>query len=159
MPAESAGEAGIGLPPFLWRPLARGLAACLTLAAVLWAVGVPRYLDLGFYPQQFFAAVLALALPVAYLTLPARRFAERTVVPWYDCVAALVSFAAVSYVAVYYPDIVNLIFARPPAAYLPGLIIIVLLLEALRRTTGWTLVIIIAVFLSLIHISEPTRPY
>jgi len=147
MPAETNGKAGFGLSPGVWRPLADGLAACLTLAAVLWTLNVPRHFGLAFYPQQYIAMVLALALPVAYLTLPARRSAVRDTVPWYDCLAAAVSFVAVVYVAVRYPDLVNRIFARPASAYLPGLVIVILLLEALRRTTGWVLVAIIATFL------------
>src|SRR5690606_13943566 len=51
------------------------------------------------------------------------------------------------YVTIEYPNIVNLIFTGPPEAYIPGALIIVLLLEAVRRATGWALVIIIVVFL------------
>ncbi len=147
MAATGGGKAAFGLSVFVWRPLAQGLAACLTLVAVLWALGVPRQVGLALYPQQFIAAILALTLATAYLTLPARRAAARRIVPWYDCVAALASFTAVAYVAIRYPDVVNLIFARPAAAYLPGLVIIVLLLEALRRATGWALTIIVSLFL------------
>jgi len=131
----------------IWRLAANGLAACLTLTAVLWAMGVPRMAGVGFYPQQFMAAILAFALPVAYLTLPAQRDRPRRIPPWYDVVAAAISFAAAAYVALRYPDVVNLIFARPVQAWLPGLVIAVLLLEALRRATGWALVVIIAAFL------------
>ncbi len=132
----------------IWRFVANGLAACLTLVAVLWAIGVPRMLGVGFYPQQFMAAILAFALPVAYLTLPARRDRTRATVPWYDVAAAAVGFVAAAYVALRYPDVVNLIFSRPTEAWLPGLLIAFLLLEALRRATGWALVVIIAAFLA-----------
>jgi TRAP transporter 4TM/12TM fusion protein len=145
--AGTEGKAGFGVPPALWRPVASVLAICLTLLAVAWSLNVPRSLGLSFYPQQFLAAVLAFALPAAFLMLPARRGTERAVVPWYDCLFAALSFLAVGYVAVRYPQVVNLVFSKPPSAYVPGLVTILLLLEALRRATGWTLVIIIAVFL------------
>lgn len=144
---KTEGRAGFGLPPGVWRPITGVLAFCLILIAVCWSLNLPRSFGMAFYPQQFLAAVLALALPMAFLMLPAQRGAERVVAPWYDCLFALLSLLAVGYVAVGYPQIVNFIFSKPPSAYVPGLIAIPLLLEALRRTTGLSLVIIIGVFL------------
>ena len=79
--------------------------------------------------------------------LPARRRTGRTHVPWYDAVAALLGLLAAGYVAVRYPQLVNQTFFRPPAIYIPGVIIVVLILEALRRSTGWVLVTIVVVFI------------
>ncbi|MCT7378434.1 TRAP transporter permease [Chelativorans salis] len=137
-----------GLPPGIWRPIVGALSVCLTLTAVAWSLNLPRSFGMAFYPQQFMAVVLAFALPIVFLMLPGQRGATREVAPWYDCLLALAAFAAVAYVALRYPQVVNFIFSRPPSAYVPGLVIILLLLEALRRTTGWALVIIIAVFLA-----------
>jgi TRAP transporter 4TM/12TM fusion protein len=132
-----------GAPSIAGR-VARGLAAGLTLLAVAWSLDLPRYLGWAFYPQQFIAATLAVTLAVAFLTLPARRGATRTSVPWYDVGAALAGFLAAGYIAVRYPDLVNSIFLRPPEAYIPGAIVALLVLEALRRATGWALVVIVA---------------
>lgn len=136
-----------GLPEHVWRPLVSLLSVLLTLLSIAWALAVPRAVGLAFYPQQFMSAILALAMPLAFLMLPARRGADRPVVPWYDCVAALLAFSALSYITWNYSAIVNLIFAGPPQSYIPGVILILLLLEAVRRATGWALVIIIGVFL------------
>lgn len=141
------GEAVRGLSARFWRPVADGLAILLILTGIAWALNVPRYLDLGFYPQQFFALILAFALPLAFLLLPARRESTRTCVPWIDVVLACISLASVLYIAVNYPDLVLQIFNKPVNVWLPGLIVIFLLLEALRRATGWALVVIILVFL------------
>jgi TRAP transporter 4TM/12TM fusion protein len=145
IPAD--GRPGIGLSPSVWRPIVEALAIGLTLIAIGWSLSLHRSLGLSFYPQQFVSAVLTLALPIAFLSLPASRTGERTVVPWYDCLAAMLAFAASGYVTLRYPQVVNLIFAMPATAYVPGIIIIALLLEAVRRATGWALVIIISVFL------------
>ncbi|ADZ69482.1 TRAP transporter permease [Polymorphum gilvum] len=147
MAGSIGGEAGSGLARRYWKPIADGLALLLTLTAICWALSVPRHLGVGFYPQQFFAAILALALPIAYLSLPARRDAARERVPWVDIALAVLSFAAVFYIAIRYPDLVLKIFSRSPEIWIAGLLVIVLVLEALRRATGWALVIIIAVFL------------
>lgn len=147
MNAATERRASNGLPKYIWQPVAGFLAICLTALAVAWALALPRTFGMAFYPQQFMAAILALTLPIAFLTLPARRSSDREVVPWYDVLAAIISFAALAYITWYYPNIVNLIFTGPPEAYVPGVIIILLLLEATRRATGWALVIIIVVFL------------
>jgi TRAP transporter 4TM/12TM fusion protein len=141
------GGAVRGLSPRFWRPVSDLLAILLILTAIAWATNVPRYLGLGFYPQQYFALVLAFTLPVAFLRFPARRGLERIQLPWFDLGLAVLSFIAVSYIAVNYPELVLLIFSRPIAVWLPGLVVTLLVLEALRRATGWALVIIISVFL------------
>ena len=129
------------------KPVADVLAACLVLTAIGWAMSFQRQIGLDLYPQQFFAAVLFFTLPIAYLTMPARRGTERLSVPWYDLALAALSMLAVGYVAVSYPTLVLQIFTRPPELWITGLVIILLTLEALRRSTGWALVLIIAAFI------------
>ncbi|WP_254656276.1 TRAP transporter permease [Jannaschia sp. CCS1] len=135
------------MPPHLWRPVAQGLAALLTLLAMAWALSLQRAVGLNLYPQQFFAAILALALPLAFLSLPARRGVEREAVPYLDVALAIAAFVAIGYVAWHYSRLVLLIFSRPAEIWGPGLVILILTLEALRRATGWALVVIILVFL------------
>lgn len=129
------------------KPVADLFAACLVLLAMGWALSLQRQLGLDLYPQQFFAGILFFAMPLAFLTLPARRHQERTEVPVYDIVLSVVSMVAVGYVAVAYPDLVLMIFSRPPELWITGVIIVLLLMETLRRATGLALVIIISVFL------------
>lgn len=147
LPSEQHGGWG-ELSPHFWRPLAGFLAASITILSAGWALGLPLYFSLALYPQQFVAAVLALALPLAFLMLPARRGTERAGVPWYDAIAALLGLIAAAYIAIRYPDIVNQIFLRPPEAYIPGIVLIVLLIEALRRASGWPLVVIVVAFIA-----------
>lgn len=140
------GKAVSGLPRSVWGPVADLLALMIPVTAAAWAFSLQRQLGLGLYPQQFFAVILMFTLPAAYLTLPARRLQQREIVPWYDVALAVVSALAVGYIAVRYPQLVLMIFGRPAAVWVPGLIVILLTLEALRRATGWALVIIIAAF-------------
>lgn len=129
------------------KPVADLFAACLVILAIGWALSLQRQLGLDLYPQQFFAGILFFALPLAFLTLPARRHIERTEVPVYDVLLSVLAMVAVGYVALAYPDLVLMIFSRPPELWITGAVIVLLLLEALRRATGFALVIIIAVFL------------
>ena len=141
------GEAARGFSSSLWRPVADGLAALLILTAIIWALNVPRWFGVSFYPQQFFAVILGFALPTAFLSLPARRGTIRQVVPLYDAGLALLGLVTVFFIAHNYPDLVLMIFSRPLSVWLPGAVVILLTLEALRRATGWALVVIITVFL------------
>ena len=140
-------EAVSGLLPGGWRLVSDVLAAALTLMAIGWALSFQRTIGLDLYPQQFFAAMLAITLALAFLTLPAKRMMIRPTVPWYDAGLALVSLIAVGYVAVRYPELILMIFSRPAELWIPSFLIVILTLEALRRASGWALVIIIGAFL------------
>jgi TRAP transporter 4TM/12TM fusion protein len=124
------------------------LAIALTLGAVLWSVGIYQILALELYAEQFSCAMLAAGLALAYLHLPARRHAPKPAIPWYDWVLAGASAAAAMYIAVRFPHLVDIILLRPTDAVIAGSVLIVLLLEALRRGTGLTLPVIVALFLA-----------
>ncbi len=133
--------------PALTRWIEGILASLLTLGAIAWAVGIYQMLELSIYNEQFEAAMLAVALALAYVHLPARRGATRDRVPWYDWIAVIASLGAAGYLALRYASIVDIILLRPVDAVAVGAIIIVLLLESLRRATGKVLPLIIIVFI------------
>ena len=147
MTTSGGGRAARGLPDGIARGLADVLAVLMVLAVIGWAAGVPRMLGTSYYPQQFFALILGLVLPIAYLTYPAVRGTLRETVPWWDVALALASMLVLGFIAVEYTRLVNQIFMRPPEIWISGLITTFLVLEALRRATGWALVIIILAFL------------
>lgn len=123
------------------------LASLLTLGAMAWAVGIYQILDLSIYTEQFAAAMLAVALALAYVHLPARRGAARRCVPWYDWIAVIASLGAAGYLAVRYASIVDIILLRPVDAVAVSVILIVLLMESLRRATGNVLPALVIVFI------------
>ncbi len=127
--------------------LGGALATALTLASIAWALDLPLWLRLDIYPAQFYAAMLALSLPLAFLALPARRLSARYAVPWYDALAALAGFCAAAYLTWQYQALVDLILLRPRGGVIAGAVAIALSLEALRRSTGWTLPAICAAFI------------
>jgi TRAP transporter 4TM/12TM fusion protein len=132
-------------------PVGRIVAATFSVALVvisaMWALAVPRRLGLAFYTEQFVCVILGLALAVAFLRLPADRTTVRRHVPWFDWIAAAVGLGIGAYMAIYYPDLVNFLLMRPASIVIPGALLIVLLLEATRRATGYALVTIVIVFL------------
>ncbi|MBE0598683.1 MAG: TRAP transporter fused permease subunit [Desulfuromonadales bacterium] len=129
------------------RILVTLLASVLTLGAVAWGADLYRRIGLEIYNEQFLAVMLTIALSLAFLNLPARKGAPRGRVAWYDLVAAVAVWVAGGYLAIHYPNLVDLILLRPPDAVAVGCVLILLTLEALRRSIGKVLVIIVSVFL------------
>jgi TRAP transporter 4TM/12TM fusion protein len=113
-------------------------AVVLTCAVVAVTADLFRKAGLSLYTEQYLAGLMALALPLLYLHVPAhgRRGTRSGPVPWYDLIAAAVSFAAMVYVAIRFPSLSELVSARPWDGLIVAAIVIVLILEGLRRTTG-----------------------
>ena len=83
---------------------------------------------------------------------------EKKELPWYDAAAAVVGFAATGYLAVFYPRIVDLVYLRQTDSVIVSVILIVLLIEALRRATGPVLPILVIVFISVCAVGQlPAR--
>src|SRR5215218_7644035 len=114
---------------------------------------------LSLYTEQYLAGLMALAMPLLYLHVPAggRRGVRSGPVPWYDLVAAAVSFVAMIYVAIRFPALSELVSARPWDGLIVAAVVIALIFEGLRRTTGMGLfyTTIFFFFLALVGGSLP----
>ncbi len=126
--------------------LASGLAVAIVLIAAAWSLDVPRMLGVAFYPAQFLSLVLGLSVAVAFLTRSRHGTAHEKTPPWHDLVAAVLGLGAGIMMAIRYPALVDLVLLRPPEAVAIGIVILPLILEALRRVAGPTLVIVVLFF-------------
>ncbi|MCG6876130.1 MAG: TRAP transporter fused permease subunit [Betaproteobacteria bacterium] len=122
------------------------LAMLLTLGGIGWALDAYNRVGIAIYDQQYLAGMLAIALALAFLKFPFRG-KQKTRLPWYDAVAAVVIFAATGYLAVFYPRIVDLAYLRQADSVIVSVILVVLLIEALRRATGPVLSILVTLFI------------
>ena len=129
------------------RTLVDIVAIALTLGSIAWAADVYRRIGLVLYTEQFLAAMLGLALPLVYLTVPAVK-GRGGRCPWYDMLAAAVAFGACVYVVIAYPQLANEIVYHPLDAMIVSPILLILIIEGLRRAVGWVLVILLMVFLA-----------
>lgn len=87
MAETNVGEGGapvVQLGPAL-KGVTTALALALTLGSLAWAADLLRMFGILLFNEQHLAIALALALPLLYLSVPARE-GPRTSVPWYDLV-------------------------------------------------------------------------
>lgn len=126
------------------------MAAALTCAVVAISADLFRRTGLNLYTEQYMAGLLALAMPLVYLSVPAGAGRTRTgPVPWYDLAFAALSFAAAVYAAVRFPALSEQVSTRPWDGLVAAGALVLLLLEGLRRTTGLALMLVTAGFLAL----------
>jgi TRAP transporter 4TM/12TM fusion protein len=145
MPGQKLPSLGRAALPYPAK-LIDALAVLLTLGGIGWALDVYNRLGIPLYDQQYLAGMLAIALAFAFLKFPIRG-KIKTDLPWYDAVASVTVFAATSYLGVFYPRIVDLAYLRQTDSVIVSVILVVLLIEALRRATGPILSILVTVFI------------
>lgn len=136
------------LPPRVGKPVVQLLGAAVSVAALAWAANLYRELGWNFLAEQFLAVVLGLSMAVVYLTHRARRTfdEDRFSVPIWDVALAALSLAVGIYFAINYPDMLGGFFHPAPVALVATWVMFALVIEALRRTAGLPLVIVIACF-------------
>ncbi len=131
------------------RRLIFAAASLLTLGSIGFALQFYRnVLGLLLYNEQFLAGMIGLGMALVYLTQPARRATPRTVIPWYDWLLAALSLALGIWIALRFPTLSEDMTTRPPDGLIAAFLTVPLVLEALRRSVGWALTIVVLVFLA-----------
>jgi len=106
------------------------------------------FLRITFQTKQSEAFIMSMLLLMTYLLFPIRKKEKYfKKIPFYDYLLAIVSMASVLYLfAVYnrYAEFADVYF--PDIIF--GLIAIIVVLEATRRTLGWVLPLIVVIFLA-----------
>ncbi len=132
------------------RTLTKVLLIILPLGTIFESADLFRKIGIVFYPEQFYAALFSLAATLVYLFVPAGKGRERTgPVPWYDIIAAIISFVAWIYIAINYPRFSEFSTGFPISGVVVAFVVIVLLLEGLRRTSGLGITFVALGFLIL----------
>ena len=111
-------------------------AFAITFTAVFWSSGAPLWFDWRVYPEQILLVALALAMAVAFLTRPGSF-------QYLSIILAILSLLFGSWLAVRFPILSENVFYHPTEALLVSLLGLVLILEAVRRTMGWSLIVIL----------------
>ena len=112
------------------------LAALITLVAVFWSSGAPLWIGWRVYSEQVLIVALAFAMSLAFLT----STSGPRVISLVEAVASLL-FGA--WLAVRFPTLSENVFYHPTEALIVSIIGFVLLIDAIRRTMGWALIVIL----------------
>jgi TRAP transporter 4TM/12TM fusion protein len=131
--------------------IARGIitvgATLLTLASNAFALQLYRSVGLLIYNEQFLAGMVALAMALVYLVQPMRRGVPRPQVPWYDWLLAGLSIGIGVHLVLRYPALSEDMTARPLDGLIVAFMTVPMIMEALRRSVGMALAIVVLVFL------------
>ena len=122
------------------------LQALLLVCIVGWVLELPRkVLGVSLYTEQALAACLGLSLALAFLSGVRQR-------RWFDWFGALAAIAISVYIAVRYEALSYSVAMLPVDAIVGSAILLVLVLEATRRTAGGSLVGIVLVLVAYVFI-------
>lgn len=125
------------------------LLVVLVLAALAWAADLYRAFGFVFMNEQYYAGILALGLPALYLLVPASaaQAEQARIPPWYDLVIAAVMAATCVFIMFRYPAIIYNFQGADPSTIVAALLLLVGIIEGLRRTAGVFLSGLLLVFL------------
>jgi TRAP transporter 4TM/12TM fusion protein len=121
-------------------------ASMLTVLPVMWALDIGPALGLNFYPEQLLAAVLGLAIGLVFLNVRIDQ-SRGGAAPWYDIVASLVGFATMVHVVIAYERLLIDVSSRTTETSIIGIIVVILVMEGMRRTAGSALFLVVMGFI------------
>lgn len=130
------------------RVLTGPIATFTTIIAVsmsifhLWSAGIKMLPT-----SQHKAIHLAFAMLLTFIVYPARS-EDKNNLPIYDVIFALLGAAACIYLVIEYEQLIYRAGSPTALDVIMGAILIILIMEATRRTMGWPLVIVAGVFLA-----------
>jgi TRAP transporter 4TM/12TM fusion protein len=93
---------------------------------------------------EYFYLLIALMLPFTFLIFPGTSTAPLDRIPWYDILLAAITFLASIWLMMHIRDAAQLgweFAGAPQNVIAAGLVMWAMLLEALRRTGGWSLLL------------------
>ncbi|MEM8664480.1 MAG: TRAP transporter fused permease subunit [Pseudomonadota bacterium] len=123
------------------RTAAAALGAAVTLIPAVWALDVPQHLGLLVYPEQVAGLILGLAVASVFLADIARAGALGR---GFDVALALMALWVGIHLFVRFPVLSEGAFFHPTESLVIGIGVVVVTLEALRRTAGWSLIVLLA---------------
>jgi TRAP transporter 4TM/12TM fusion protein len=121
------------------------LCGFLVVMCLIWVTDVPRYIGIALYTEQFLSLVLGIGIGTVYLSLDWRR-RPHVGIAWLDILFAALGLGAGIWISFEYQRLALEVSFRTPEILTLAGIIILLVIEGLRRATGWTLLCIVLLF-------------
>jgi TRAP transporter 4TM/12TM fusion protein len=133
---------GIGATVIVW------LGGALALIPIFFASELHLVFGWEIFTEQGMSLALGLGLAIVFIKSPLKIGAAKTSVPFYDWIMAFLSLATGAWLSFRYPDLQERLFVLRPEAAVIGSLLIPLVVEAVRRTAGWSLTFIMLFFIS-----------
>ena len=125
----------------------QALLFLIPVLGVIFLLEVPQQLGWLIFNEQYLGLFLALTLCATFLTVPEGARGHQSTVPWYDLLGAVAGLVVGLYVFIFFPSFAYSLGEIHLERVILGCVAVILLAEACRRLTGWSLVIIAGVFL------------
>jgi TRAP transporter 4TM/12TM fusion protein len=130
------------------------LLTIITLLCAGWSLELQHFLGIVFFKEQFLALIFGLSMATIFMGLKPVKSVGKNKIPFYDWGLALLSLACGLFVVIAYPGIVETIGEQTTPRIIFGFIAVFIVFEATRRSTGWTLVILGAIFIGYSALSH-----
>lgn len=128
--------------------IAKALTFLLPALGLVYLTDLPLLFGGAFKSQVYLPLFLGIALVLVFMMIPPDRRKGQASVPWYDWVLVGISATATLYPAVNYRSIFLAgAFEVSPGELVLGILFVIVTAEAVRRTVGMSMVIIITLFL------------
>jgi len=126
----------------------RALGVSIPVIAVIFILDVPLYLTgTSLFNQQYMALFWCLITALIFLTIPASKKAPATGPRWYDLLLVGLTFLVGFYVTINYYQILQSLGTPTMLQVVLGCLAVLLVLESVRRTVSWPIVIIVLLFI------------
>jgi len=140
--ANATAKSGASPAIALWTDI---FQAMMLICVVGWVLDLPQRFGVSFYTEQLLAVCLGFSLAISFINA---KFRAR----WLGGAAAVISLAICGYIAARYETFTYEIAFLPTEGIIGSAILIVLVLEATRRTAGGVLVAIILMISAYVFI-------
>jgi TRAP transporter 4TM/12TM fusion protein len=111
-----------------------------------WALSVPSYIGVAFYTEQLLVLTLGLAIGIVFFSFSRHGTPHQDGVPWSDILLGVAGVLAGCWISLQYQRLLDDVSYYTTEIVLLSLIIVPLVLEALRRCTGWALLSVVIFF-------------
>tara|TARA_B110000008_G_scaffold84578_1_gene86348 strand:+ start:208 stop:2088 length:1881 start_codon:yes stop_codon:yes gene_type:complete len=118
--------------------------ALLVLLGVIWILDVPIRLNLGIVTASYISIMLAISIAAGFLSKPFNK--DNSLIAL-DIGLGILAILSWGWVSINYIDWLTDLANRGPEKWLPGIIAITLLIEALRRFCGYAITILTLFFI------------
>ena len=118
--------------------------ASLVLLGVIWILDIPIRLNLGIVTASYISLMLAISIAAGFLSKPLKDDGSLLA---FDISLGIMALLSWGWVSINYVDWLTDLANRGPEKWLPGIVAITLLIEALRRFCGYAITILTLCFI------------